>query len=242
MIKLIYCLRRVPTLSLAEFQAHWREHHARFGREIGVIRRYIQYHRLEDDPTLSAMAQAEGNTVEPFDGVAMSWWDDVDALRAGMASTAVAAALEDERHFIDHSRSTACLTTERVIIEPIGDVPYVLIECLRRRDDIDRAEFSRRWAEHAKIGLRANAAGLLMGYIQNVTLLDGAQEGLEAIAGDQAWDGVTTGYFESVAKYKALLRSPLVIQDAWEDECRFMDHARCAYLLTRRNVVKELVR
>lgn len=242
MIKLIYCLRRRSELSLREFQEHWLEQHARFGRDNVLLRRYVQYHRLEDDPVLTAMAQASVTQVEPFDGVAISWWDDLASVRAGMASAEVAAALEDEAYFIDHTRSSAVLTTERVIIEPVGNLPIVLFECLRRRNDIDHAEFSSRWEEHGKIGRRANAAGLLKGYIQNVALGVQAQDGLEAISGEGSWDGVTTGYFESVAKMKRLLTSPLVTEDAYEDECRFMDHARCGFFVTRRHPIRDYVR
>ncbi len=96
MIKLIYCLRRRSELSLREFQEHWLEQHARFGRDNVLLRRYVQYHRLEDDPVLTAMAQASVTQVEPFDGVAISWWDDLASVGAGMASAEVAAALEDE--------------------------------------------------------------------------------------------------------------------------------------------------
>ncbi len=242
MIKLIYCLRRVPGLSLREFQEHWLEQHARFGRDNRITRRYVQYHRLEDDPIVAAMAQAGASQVEPFDGVAISWWDDLDSVRTAMDSPEVAAALEDERHFIDHRRSTACLTTERVIIEPCADVPIVLFECLRRRSDIDRAEFSRRWEEHGKIGRRAHAAKLLMGYVQNVTLTSGAQDGLEAIAGPDSWDGVTTGYFESIAKMKTLMASPLVTQDAYKEERAFMDHSRSGFFVTRRHLIRDIIR
>jgi len=242
MVKLIYCLRRLPHLSLSEFQSHWLESHARFGRDNPVIRRYVQYHGLPDDPVMEAMQQAEGTSVEPFDGVAVSWWDDADSLRTEMAGRRVAAALEDEQHFIDHSRSSACLTTERVIFEPEGDVPLVLFECLRRRSDIDRAEFSRRWHAHGRIGFRSRDAGFLKGYLQNVTLEASEHDGLDAIIGHKTFDGITMGYFESVAKLKALLASPLVTQDAYEDELKFMDHARSGYLVTRRHTIRDLIR
>jgi hypothetical protein len=182
MIKLIYCLRRLPHLSLEEFQAHWLEHHSQFGRRAKGIRRYVQYHTLANDPIREAMLQAGVSSVEPYDGVAIAWWDDLDALRTDMTeSPDIAAALEDENLFIDHNQSVAFLTREQVIVEPEGTVPYVLIECLRRNPDIDRKEYQKRWLHHAHIGRQARAMGLLMGYIQNHTLLDGATTGLEGL-------------------------------------------------------------
>jgi hypothetical protein len=247
MIKLIYCLRRLPRLSLEEFQGHWLEHHCQFGQRSPLIRRYVQYHTLANDPIREAMAQAGVSGLEPYDGVSVAWWDDLEAMHRDMTgSRHVAAALEDELLFIDHSRSVAFLTREEVIVEPEGKVPYVLMECLRRRSDIDRAEFQRRWIEHARFGREAHARRQLMGYVQNHTLLDGATanlQGLEALGTNpDAWDGVTAAYFDSVAKFKALVASPFAAVDAFEDERGFIDHAHSVNVLTRRHVFKDLVR
>ena len=244
MIKLIYCLRRLPNLSLEEFQAHWLEHHSQFGRRVEGIRRYVQYHTLANDPIREAMVQAGVSSVDPFDGVAIAWWDDLDALRTDMTEGAhVAEALEDEKYFIDHHRSAAFLTREQVIVEPEGTLPYVLFECLRRNPDIDRKEYQKRWLDHAHIGRQARAMGLLMGYIQNHTLLDGDTTGLEALGTNpDAFDGVTTAYFESIAKFKALVASPLATEESYEDEKTFIDHSQSANMLTRRHVIKDLIR
>ncbi len=243
MIKLVYCLRRLPHLSLQEFQGHWLEHHSQFGRSLKPVRRYVQYHTLANDPIREAMAQAGASAVESYDGIAIAWWDSVDAMRAEMEkNSTVAAALEDEKLFIDHSRSVACLAQEQVIVEPVGDVPYVLIECLRRRSDIDRSAFQAAWLNHASIGRRAHAQGLLMGYIQNHTLLGdaGQVEGLGVE--EEPWDGVVTAYFESVATFKALVASPLAAQESFEDEKKFIDHSRSVDMLTRRHVIKDVMR
>lgn len=243
MTKLIYCLRRLPHLSLEEFQGHWLEHHSQFGRRLRAIRRYVQYHTLVNDPIREAMAQAGASGVEPYDGISIAWWDSAEAMKAEMAhNSTVAAALKDEKLFIDPSRSVGCLTQEHVIVEPVGEVPYVLIECLRRRLDIDRAAFQKAWLDHARIGRRAHAMGLLMGYIQNHTLLGdaGRIEGLGAQ--EEPWDGVVTAYFESVATFKALVASPLATQESFEDEKKFIDHSRSVDILTRRHVIKNVVR
>src|SRR5215471_17296496 len=138
MIKLIYCVRRLPHLSMPEFQSHWLEHHSQFGPRVKSIRRYVQYHVLQDDPIREAMAQAGVSKVEPFDGVAIAWFDSLDAMRKDLTGDSVIAeALEDEKHFIDHSRTTACVAEEHVVVEPVGKGNYVLLEILKRRPDID---------------------------------------------------------------------------------------------------------
>jgi hypothetical protein len=244
MIKLIYCLHRLSHLSLEEFQGHWLEHHSQFGRRPSGIRRYVQYHTLANDPIREAMLQAGASSVEPYDGVAIAWWDDLDALRTDMTEGAhVAEALEDEKYFIDHDRSVALLSREQVIVEPEGTLPFVLFECLRRNPAIDRKEYQKRWLDHAHIGRKARAMGLLMGYIQNHTLLDGDTTGLEALGTNpDTFDGVTTAYFESIAKFKALVASPLATEESYEDEKTFIDHSQSANMLTRRHVIKDLIR
>lgn len=237
MIKQIRCLRRLPSLSMEEFHAHWLEHHAKLLVGNRPIRRYVQYHRLANDPVYEAMSQAEGATVEPYDGASIIWWDDHAAMAKDLASAPeVAAAAEDEKYFLDVSRSVACLTEERVIVEPNSDLPYVLIECLRRQPSIDRAAFLDQWHHHAAIGRRANAMGLLMGYIQNCALPESES------GGPEDWDGIVTAYFESVAKLKALLTSPLASEESYEDERKFIDHTQSSYLVARRHVIKDVIR
>lgn len=244
MLKLIYCLRRLPHLTQEEFQGHWLEHHAQFGRRSGKLLRYVQYHTLAHDPIREAMAQAGGGVVEPFDGVAIAWWNSPEDMIEDMKNGAdVAAALEDEKWFIDQARSVACLTEERVIVEPRGNVPYVLIECLRRQSGMDRARFQEAWLEHSRIGWKAHAMGLLMGYIQNHTLLKDDTLGLEKLnSTGETWDGVVTAYFESVAKFKALVASPLAAEESFEDERKFINHELSAYMTTRRHMVKDVIR
>ncbi len=243
MIALVYCLRRLPGLSLQEFQDHWLEHHSQFGRRNRAVRRYVQYHTLANDPIREAMAQAAVTRDEPYDGVAIAWFDDAAALQAAMQTSEVADALADEKAFIDAARSTACLTQQQVIVPPQGEVPYVLIECLQRRSDIDRATFQKRWLDHAHIGRKAHAMGLLMGYIQNHTLLEQDAKGIESLGTKgPTWDGVVTAYFESVVTFKQLVKSPLASQESFEDEKQFIDHSRSIDILTRRHVIKDLIR
>lgn len=243
MIKLVYCLRRLKGLTLREFQEHWIEAHARFGRQLPGLRRYVQYHVLENDPIREAMAQAGASTAEPYDGVAMAWWDSLESMRKQLdGNKLVKAALEDEKLFIDHSRSLAFVAEEHVVIEPQPNTPVVLIECLQRRSDITREEFREHWRNHEHIGRRAHEMGLLMGYIQNDTLLGEAGRVAGLGTGDEPFDGVVSAYFHSVAAFKALVASPLASQESYEDEKKFIDHSRSVDMLARRHVVRDVIR
>jgi uncharacterized protein (TIGR02118 family) len=61
-------------------------------------------------------ATYSGERQPGFDGAAELWWDDIDALRAAMATPELRAAIEDEKNFIDHSRVASFITTENVVV------------------------------------------------------------------------------------------------------------------------------
>ena len=74
MIKLTYCLRRLPRLSRDEFQRYWRETHAPLVasvKETLRIRRYVQLHSLSADASEQIRASRGGP--EGYDGVAELW-------------------------------------------------------------------------------------------------------------------------------------------------------------------------
>ena len=82
MLKLIYCLRRKPGLSVEEFQRYWRDVHAPIVAEraglIGVTR-YIQAHTVMPE-VIPVLQQRNGGSPEPYDGVAEIWIETLDAL------------------------------------------------------------------------------------------------------------------------------------------------------------------
>jgi uncharacterized protein (TIGR02118 family) len=121
MIKLLFCLRRLPHLSREDFQRYWRERHAPLVRSHAAalrIRRYVQTHTLED-PVNAALQASRGGT-DAYDGVAELWWDDAAALAEATATpegrAASLALLEDEGRFIDLPRSTLFVAVEHPII------------------------------------------------------------------------------------------------------------------------------
>lgn len=122
MIKIVFCLRRLPTLSLDEFQDYWRNQHAPLVQErapILGIRRYVQNHMFTA-PQLQPALDARGSTVQPYDGVAEIWFDSVEAIAATGSSAEARQAgrdlLEDERRFIDLPNSPIFYARENVVI------------------------------------------------------------------------------------------------------------------------------
>lgn len=120
MFKMIYCLKRLPSMSRGEFQRYWREQHAPLVRRnapaLGV-RRYVQSHTV-DEPALAMVSAARGSGGLDYDGVAELWWDDKVALFAAVSTEAGQAAslalLEDEARFIDLPNSPVFFAEERV--------------------------------------------------------------------------------------------------------------------------------
>jgi uncharacterized protein (TIGR02118 family) len=120
MIKLVFCLRRLPHLSRTEFQRYWRETHAPLvaqHRAALRIARYVQLHSA--DAPANALLRASRGGPEEYDGIAELWWKSEADLAEGTATeagrTAGAALLEDERRFIDLARSPLWLANEHEI-------------------------------------------------------------------------------------------------------------------------------
>ena len=123
MIKLVYCLRRLPELSREEFQRYWRETHSPLVRNRAPalgIKRYIQVHTLES-PLNEALRASRGSEAEIYDGVAELWWENAEALAAGTATPEgrqVARELfEDEKRFIDFARSVVFVAEENPVVD-----------------------------------------------------------------------------------------------------------------------------
>jgi EthD domain len=121
MLKLTFCLRRLPSLTLAAFQDYWLNQHGPLGRRLqpalGMVR-YVQLHRLDND--LAAGMRRVRKAPEPYDGVAELWWESEDTYRAAgrmpEAREAGRLLLEDEAKFIDLARSPLWLNREEVIV------------------------------------------------------------------------------------------------------------------------------
>jgi uncharacterized protein (TIGR02118 family) len=121
MIKIAFCLRRLPELSHEDFRRHWYEQHAplvRKHQKVLRIARYIQFH--SDLGALSEKLRGFRNSPEPFDGIAEIWYESREALETlgkdPEARKASRDLLEDEKRFVDLSRSPIWLGEEKVII------------------------------------------------------------------------------------------------------------------------------
>jgi uncharacterized protein (TIGR02118 family) len=124
-LKLTFCLRRLPSLSLEEFQDYWLNKHAPLVKSVqpilGMVR-YVQVHRLPGEMA-DGMQRARG-APEPYDGIAELWWESEESWRAAgrnpEAREANRLLLEDEARFIDLARSPLWLNHEHVVHDDRG--------------------------------------------------------------------------------------------------------------------------
>jgi uncharacterized protein (TIGR02118 family) len=126
MIKLSFCLRRLPKLSREEFQKYWLETHGPLVRryaDVLRIQRYVQTHTLLGDVADALRATRGGPP--GYDGVAELWWKSFEDLAAATATPAGVEAgrilLEDERRFIDLASSPLFFAHEEAIIAGVVD-------------------------------------------------------------------------------------------------------------------------
>jgi uncharacterized protein (TIGR02118 family) len=122
MIKLTFCLRRLPHLSLAEFQQYWRDQHGPLMEKHKVALRFVHYaqvHRITDD--IGDALGAVRGAPEPYDGIAETYWTSRAELEAAMTNPEARAAgrelLADEKTFIDLPKSPIWLGEDRVCVD-----------------------------------------------------------------------------------------------------------------------------
>ena len=121
MIKLTFCLTRLPHLSREAFQDYWFKTHAPLVASVAetlLIRRYVQTHSLPQE--VSVALRASRGAPPEYDGVAQLWFDDLESLAANgrrpEAQAAAALLLEDERRFIDLAKSPLWWGEEKPIV------------------------------------------------------------------------------------------------------------------------------
>jgi uncharacterized protein (TIGR02118 family) len=110
MIKSISLLTRKAGISHEQFVKHWLEVHAPLAHAVPGLRRYVQSHIVAertrpDIPTLDVAV----------DGIAESWYDDVDALKRANASAQAKILHDDGATFIGGIKT---FTIEEKIIIP----------------------------------------------------------------------------------------------------------------------------
>jgi uncharacterized protein (TIGR02118 family) len=247
MIRLNFALRRLEKLSRTDFQRYWREKHGPLvvsvSRALGM-RRYVQSHTV-DDPLYDGLRAARTGMHEPFDGIASVWFDSREDLVAAMTSeegrNAGGLLLEDERRFIDLSRSPLWLSQEVAQINPMPENSIVawpktswikFCYLLQPKEGMSQAACHKTWnMEHGYLIRRHSGCTRFARYIQNHTLDDELNDQLRASrGGPPPYAGLTEAWFDRY-DLVTILGDPASegaqgFAAFLEDEKRFVDFKR----------------
>jgi len=122
-IKLCYLLQPRPDMTVAACHETWSmDHGYLIRRHSGATRfaRYIQSHLLDDE--LNDQLRASRGAPVPYAGLTEAWFDRHDLVTilgdpTSEGARAFGAFLEDEKRFIDFTRSSLWATKEIVIVD-----------------------------------------------------------------------------------------------------------------------------
>ncbi len=126
MIRMMYFIRKPEDMFIDDFKARWEQHgNVVYNNAAALgIRKYIQATTLGGDPSGELLREIYGLTKEPYDAVGEFWWqgraDLADALKTPEGQAAAEAILEDERGFVDWSRSVLYFAVDKPQINPPG--------------------------------------------------------------------------------------------------------------------------
>lgn len=107
-LKNIEFVSRRADLPVEDFQAYWRGTHGPIAAQIPMIRRYVQSH-----------TKLSGYAREPqpaWDGLAITWFDDIDAMRESAKTEEFAATMADEPNLLAGGPVPIIITREHIIV------------------------------------------------------------------------------------------------------------------------------
>ena len=222
MVKLVAFFKRLPEMSVDDFQQHWRTTHADLVARQKGLRRYVQNHTL-----LSGYRRSEPD----YDGVAEAWFDDTQAMRDLASSAEYAAVRADEANFIDATSLGFVLTDEVAIVE--GAVPpdaLKSIAFLNKRADVTVDFFQEHWREkHGPIAARIPG---LRRYVQCH-----ARRAVYASGRSPVFDGIPMSWFDDLDAVRASGRSPEYAATR-ADETHFMLSGRLPFVVASEHEVE----
>lgn len=254
MIRLVYVLRRLPRLSREEFQSYWRNTHGPIvaGHSTTMrIRRYVQTHTL-DDPINEMLREPRG-TAEPYDGVAELWWNHEDEVVAGISTPegqkAAEELLEDERNFIDFSRSSMYWATEMPQINPTPEDLVARVEtpiiklCFfgHHKPELSAEQAALYWRMHHGPLVRSLApAARIKRYLQVHSLDTPLNEAVRGLRGEMAdpFMGHAELWYDrlELAGAVATPEGARAMELLVEDESKFVDFKRSALWVAKEHV------
>ena len=194
MFKRVWLIRRVPGLTLAQFQSHWPDRREEIGLRApgsSSMRKLVV--------SFSTGEVVLGGTEAPFDAMVAAYFDRVEEAwadksdpTASMISDNVGAPLDmitAEEHLMAERRGA-----ERLLQQP-GQLKVV--RTVYRRRDLTSGQFKEYWLQnHSR--LKGNAIGSpgVRRIVASFAIPEGDQ--------DPAFDGMVEIYFDSIENVRAM--------------------------------------
>lgn len=226
-IKLFTFGRRRDGMSVDEFHTYWREVHARLLADEPTLRRHVRRFelnaRLPEDYGRDRYRLEEAG--RGYDGVAVLWFDSLDAFQALLAEPAHEAVAVDSANFRDDG-GPFVLTHDADLVVDNGHrsgAGAKMVCIFRRNAALDPATFHPHWLEHHG-GLFQQIPelnGPLVGYDQN--------HGLDLPGAD--YDGVTEQWFASYDAFLGSLSVPAVAEVVDPDVAYFLDRSSIEFVM-----------
>jgi uncharacterized protein (TIGR02118 family) len=135
--------------------------------------------------------------------------------------------------------------TRRSRPDPGGTAVIKLVYCLRKRDDVDKAEFHRYWLqEHGPLVRKLAAAIRARKYVQSHTVLPELNRGFAEGRGlAEPYEGITEVWWDSAEELRRGLESEegrAAGRALAEDEARFIDFSRSRVFMTEEHLIFDL--
>ena len=255
MIGLVYLLRRLPNLSLKEFQRYWDETHGplvAWHTTSLRICRYGQNHTIQD-PLNDSMQKVRGAAQGFYDCVDELWWNNREDLANALATPegrrAAQDLVEDERKFIDFSHSSLCFAIQLPVINPLPEnivateknTLLKFLGVVRRPPNQSFEECQLHWRmNHGPLVRRYAATVGIRRYIQLHTIEDPLTDQLRTARGtmEEPFEGLAQVWWDRVEM--AGLQATPEYQRAWgeiqKDERNFVDFSRGPLGFTKERV------
>lgn len=221
MVKIVIFFKRKPAMSVDDFQKHWRTTHADIIVRLPGIRRYIQSHVL-------ASGYRKGEPV--YDGVAESYFDDTQAMKALAKMPEYAAVLADEPNFIDRASMGSIITDEYVIKDnPAPARAVKSIDFVKRKEGMSVDDFQKYWKDvHGPL---CNAAPAMRRYVQNHT-----RRSIYASGRTPPFDGVAMTWFDDMQALRDAAPTP-EFERLRVDVQNFVAREKSPFVLTEEHII-----
>lgn len=216
MIKALTWFSRKPGMSVDDFRTYWRTEHPKAVLKMPGLVAYNQ--NPVNDIGVSQGARF-------CDGVAETWWEDLETIRAHRGTDELAALMADEDRFINPDGRHTLLVDEVVITDgsPSPDA-IKQFTWLNRRSDLTFQRAQEYWRDrHGP--LAATVPGMVR-YVQNHVIADHYRKGREPI-----FDGVPIAYFNDLETARLAGKSEELAATR-ADEANFLSQEALPWAMT----------